>query len=73
MVMLCIENCSLPFGHMDMVFMMFAELWVTFFQARAELWVQLLNQNGTSPLEVAHNRCSSQRCLMSFFSLYVNL
>ena len=30
-------------------FIPFAELWVTFFQTCTELWVKILNQNGTSP------------------------
>ena len=33
---------------MGIIFIMFAELWVIFFQTCAELWVQIFNQNGTS-------------------------
>ena len=33
-------------GH---IFIPFAELWVTFFQTCAELWVKILNKNDTSP------------------------
>ena len=37
---------------MGIVFIMFAELWVTFFQTCAELWVQYFNQNGTSSSKI---------------------
>ena len=37
---------------MGIVFIMFAELWVTFFQTCAELWVLCCNQNGKSSSKI---------------------
>ena len=33
-------------------FHLLAKVWVTFFQTFAELWVQIFNQNGTSPSKI---------------------
>ena len=37
---------------MGIVFIMFAELWVTFFQTYAELCVKIFNRNCTSPFKI---------------------
>ena len=37
-----------------MVFIISVESWILFCQTRAKLWVQIMNQNGTSPSESRH-------------------
>ena len=39
-------ECYLVCGIMGIVFIKFAELWITFCQTCAELWVYIFNQNG---------------------------
>ena len=47
-----LQKSYLLCGIMGIVFIMFAELWVTSFQTCAELLVQYFNQNGTSSSKI---------------------